>query len=361
MLPLEPLAGTSAALDLRFLTCIKVAAVAARHLDDEIRQGAPMAQQTENPAPASTPAGLRKSAHVIVVGNEKGGSGKSTIAVHIAVALLKAGCSVATIDLDSRQKTLTHFIDRRRASAERRYSDTERRFDIEIPDHYCVSEAEGIRRDANEAADREALIEVVSALEHNHVFFVIDTPPVDTYLMWLALGMADTLVTPLNDSFVDFDVLGNIDAVNYALIEPSNYARMVADERRERRKFDHSDIDWVVIRNRLNRPARKTTDELTRALNDLGLQLGFRCADGLIERAIYRDLFPRGLTVLDELGNGPLGRRHRHSRRVAREEIQSLIEVLQLPLNEKARRRGAARSEWFAALEERLVLDEIVG
>ena len=44
------------------------------------------------------------SAHVVVLGNEKGGSGKSTTAFHIAVALLKAGQRVATIDLDCRQK-----------------------------------------------------------------------------------------------------------------------------------------------------------------------------------------------------------------------------------------------------------------
>ncbi len=320
-----------------------------------------MALQTETAALVPTPAGAGKSAHAIVVGNEKGGSGKSTIAVHIAIALLKAGCRVATIDLDARQKTLTHFIDRRRGSAERHYCDIERRFRIEIPDHYCVSEAAGLRRDDNEHADRDALIKVVSAVEHTHDFLVVDTPPSDSYLMWLALGMADTLVTPLNDSFVDFDVLGDIDAVTYTLIEPSQYARMVADERRERRKFDHSDIDWVVVRNRLVNPAGKATDELMRALKELGLQLGFRCADGLSERAVYQDLFPRGLTVLDDIGQSALGRRHRHSRRTARQEIQALLERLKLPLDEWSRRRASARSEWFAIRDERLVLDEIVG
>jgi chromosome partitioning protein len=320
-----------------------------------------MAQQTENPAPTSTPADLRKSAHAIVVGNEKGGSGKSTVAVHIAIALLKAGYHVATIDLDARQKTLTHFIDRRRASAERRYPDLERRFEIEIPDHYCVSEAEGLRRDANEDAERDALIKVVSAVEHSHDFLVIDTPPSDSYLMWLALGMADTLVTPLNGSFVDFDGLGNIDAVTYTLIEPSNYARMVADERRERRKFDHSDIDWVVLSNRRSSLSWNGADELTRALKELGLQLGFRCAEGLTERAVYQDLFPRGLTVLDEIGQSALAKRHRHSRRTARQEIQALIELLKLPLDERSRRHASARVQWFAARDTRLVLDEIVG
>ena len=319
-----------------------------------------MANQKETAKPGPAGADASKLAHVVVVGNEKGGSGKSTIAVHIAVALLKAGCRVATIDLDARQKTLTHFIDRRRASADRRYSDVEKRLKIEIPDHFCVSEAEGIRRDANENADRDALIKTVSAVEHDHDFLIVDTPPSDSYLMWLALGMADTLVTPLNESFVDFDVLGDIDAVTYTLNEASNYSRMVVDERRERRKFDHSDIHWVVVRNRRSGRSGDGTRELGRALKELGLQLGFRCVDGLIERAVYQDLFPLGLTVLDDIGHTAHAKRHRYSARAARREIQSLIEALQLPLDEKSRRHSAARAAWLAVRGTRLVLDEIV-
>ena len=33
----------------------------------------------------------KRGAHVIVVGNEKGGSGKTTVAMHLAVGLLRLG------------------------------------------------------------------------------------------------------------------------------------------------------------------------------------------------------------------------------------------------------------------------------
>ena len=61
-----------------------------------------------------------RPARVIVVGNEKGGSGKSTVAMHVAVALVKARPErVATIDLDIRQRSLTHYVENRRAWGER--------------------------------------------------------------------------------------------------------------------------------------------------------------------------------------------------------------------------------------------------
>lgn len=261
---------------------------------------------------------------------------------------------------EGRQKTLTHFIDHRRGWAQRCWLDIGKRYNIEVPDHYCISDAEGLRRDANEEADRDALIKVGSSVEHTHDFLVIDTPPTDSYLMWLALGTADTLVTPLNDSFVDFDVLGSIDPVTYTLSESSNYARMVADERRERRKFDRSEIDWTVVRNRLSNIHSRATDELEHALKDLGLQLGFRCGEGLTERVIYRELFPRGLTVLDEIGHSVFGKHYRRSHRIAQEEVQLLLKTLKLPLDEKSRKHAAARAEWFAVCDTQLKLGEIV-
>ena len=77
------------------------------------------------------------SAFCVVLGNEKGGSGKSTVAMHIAVALLKAGQRVATIDLDSRQKSFTHYIENRKAWAKHA------RLELELPSHYCVARSDG--------------------------------------------------------------------------------------------------------------------------------------------------------------------------------------------------------------------------
>ena len=58
-------------------------------------------------------------AHVIVVGCEKGGSGKSTTSMHLTVALLRLGFAVGTVDLDGRQWTLTRYLSNRAATMQR--------------------------------------------------------------------------------------------------------------------------------------------------------------------------------------------------------------------------------------------------
>ena len=172
------------------------------------------------------------SAHVIVLGNEKGGSGKSTTAMHVAVALLQAGQRVATIDLDSRQRSFTHYIENRRDWAARAG------VKLDLPEHYCVARGFGVRLDEIEAQEFAAFAEAVSAVENSHDFVVIDTPGSDSYLMRLAHSMADTLITPLNDSFVDFDVLGVVDPTTFEVTGVSHYAEMVREARRQRRMVD---------------------------------------------------------------------------------------------------------------------------
>jgi chromosome partitioning protein len=298
--------------------------------------------------------GPGKSAYVVVVGNEKGGSGKSTTAVHIAIALLKAGQRVATIDLDSRQQSLTHYVNNRRSWARRSG------VDLEIPTHYCVARVEGVRTDENEMAEFSNFAEAISAIEHTHDFVVIDTPGVDTYLMRLAHSMADTLITPLNDSFVDFDVLGTVDPATYALTGTSHYSEMVRDARRQRRVVDQEATDWIVVRNRLSSLGSRSKRLLAQGLNELGLQLGFRCAEGFAERVVYREFFPRGLTALDDIDEQTLGTRPNLSHVTAREEVQSLLAALRLPIDEKGRRRALARAEWFATLDKPVEVHDIL-
>jgi cellulose biosynthesis protein BcsQ len=193
-------------------------------------------------------ASMRRSAsaHVVVLGNEKGGSGKSTTAMHIAAALMNVGQRVATIDLDSRQKTFTHYIAHRRSWAERAG------IDLKIPTHFCIARGTTLKLDDNEASEFSGFADALSAVEQSHDFVVVDTPGTDSYLMRLAHSMADTLVTPLNDSFVDFDVLGTVDPISYAVTGESHYAAMVRDARRQRREIDGTRMDWVVVRNRLS-------------------------------------------------------------------------------------------------------------
>ena len=300
------------------------------------------------------PVTVSNTAHVIVLGNEKGGSGKSTTAMHIAVALLKTGQRVATIDLDSRQKTLTKYVENRRAWARGA------RIDLALPTHYHVRRGEGVRVDENESAEFASFAEAITAAEHSHDFVVIDTPATDSYLMRLAHSMADTLVTPLNDSFVDFDVLGSVDPATFAVTGESHYAEMVRHARRQRRIVDGSLTDWVVVRNRLSILGSRNKRAVAESLNELGLRLGFRAVDGFSERLVYRELFPRGLSALDNLDQATLGRRPSVAHVTAHQEVRALIARLKLPLDERGRRRAAARAEWAAALDKPLELEDVV-
>src|SRR5580698_4683446 len=283
------------------------------------------------------------SAHVIVLGNEKGGSGKSTTAMHVAVALLQAGQRVATIDLDSRQKSFTHYIENRRNWAERT------RVKLDVPKHYCVARGFGLRLDEIEAQEFAAFAEAVSAVENTHDFVVIDTPGSDSYMMRLAHSMADTLITPLNDSFVDFDVLGVVDPANFEVIGVSHYAEMVREARRQRRLVDGGLTDWVIVRNRLSTIGSRNKRLVGSGLDALSRQLGFRAVDGFAERVVYREYFPRGLTALDDVEESTLGLRSNASHFTARDEVKGLIDSLKLPIDERGKRRVAARAEWLAA------------
>ena len=284
--------------------------------------------------------GKPNSAHVIVLGNEKGGSGKSTTAMHVAVALLQAGQRVATIDLDSRQKSFTHYIENRRDWAERA------RVKLDVPKHFCVARGAGLRLDEIEAQEFAVFAEALSAVENSHDFVVVDTPGTDSYLMRLAHSMADTLITPLNDSFIDFDVLGTVDPTTFEVTGVSHYAEMVREARRQRRLVDGGLIDWVVLRNRLSTLGSRNKRLVGEGVDELAKQLGFRAADGFAERVIYREFFPRGLTALDELNEDTLGQRPSISHVTARDEVKALIDALKLPVDARGKRRAAARAEW---------------
>ena len=294
------------------------------------------------------------SAHVVVLGNEKGGSGKSTTAMHVAVALLKAGQRVATIDLDSRQQSFTHYVENRRAWAKRG------KLDLEIPEHHCVVRGESTKIDENEAFEFSGFANAITAVEHTHDFVVIDTPGSDSYLTRLAHSMADTLITPLNDSFVDFDVLGTIDPQTFTLTGNSFYSEMVREARRQRRIVDGRLIDWVVVRNRLSTLGSRNKRLVGEGLHELAPRLGFRFGAGLAERVIYREFFPRGLTALDRLDEGTLGTRPSLSHLTAQDEVGELLALLRLPLDERGHQRAAARDQWFAAASQPLELHDVL-
>ncbi|MBI3700332.1 MAG: AAA family ATPase [Afipia sp.] len=288
------------------------------------------------------------SAHVVVLGNEKGGSGKSTTALHVAVALMKAGQRVATIDLDSRQQSFTRYIENRRNWAQRTG------IELEIPQHCCVALGNTMQIGDNEMSEFAQFSAAVSAVEKTFDFIVIDTPGTDSYLMRLAHSMADTLVTPINDSFLDFDVLGHVDQTTYSVIGESHYASMVKIARKQRRDLDGAATDWIVVRNRLSMIGSRNKQLIAEGLDQLSFRLGFRPVDGFAERVVYREFFPRGLTALDELDEATLGTRPNMAHVTAREEVTSLLRQLKLPIDERGRRRAATRAEWFAQIDRPL-------
>jgi chromosome partitioning protein len=64
----------------------------------------------------------------------------------------------------------------------------------------------------------------------------------------------------------------------------------------------------------------------------LSHKLGFRIVEGLAERLIFREFYPRGLTAVDQLDKGVLGVRPTLSHLTAALEMQSLIHaVLRFP------------------------------
>lgn len=253
--------------------------------------------------------------HRIVFANEKGGTGKSTTAVHVAVALAYKGARVAAIDLDHRQRTMHRYFENR--------VETEQRRGVSLPGANCAVFNDGNVQRLEVLADQ---------LGRDVDFLIFDTPGRDDPLARHAATEADTLVTPLNDSFVDFDLIGQVDAETFKVRKLSFYAELIWEARMKRSKAtveqQRREMDWVVVRNRTGYTEARNMQRIERALTELSKRVGFRVTAGLSERVIYRELFPSGLTLLDKGHLGDLGTSHL----VARQELRQLVLGLNLPI-----------------------------
>ncbi len=249
-------------------------------------------------------------AHHIVFANEKGGTGKSTTAVHVAIALAARGARVACLDLDSRQRTLYRYLENRRDTVQRR------QVDLPMPTFEVFGQE-----------SESALEEQMDRLSDGAHFLVLDTPGRDDPYARLVATKANTLVTPINDSFVDFDLIGQVDPENFRVKRLSFYAELIWETRKTRAKSDGVTIDWVVVRNRLHNMEARNQQRMTDAIAELSKRVGFRTVPGLNERVIYRELFPSGLTLIDKGHLGQLATAHV----VARQELRELVTGLALP------------------------------
>ncbi len=255
---------------------------------------------------------------VIVVGNEKGGSGKTTVAMHLAIALAKSGFPVAALDLDLRQKSFTHYLENRAAWVGQSENA------LAAPELIkFVPEA-----DVDEMVQSAEFDSVLLELSARHRYLVIDTPGHDHRLARIAHEFADTIVTPLNDSFMDLDVIGSVETAAVSRETVGPYARLVARVRQAR---GADGVDWIVLRNRLSAVNTRNKRSVASALADLSSVLDFRVLEGLAERVVFREFYPKGLTALDVLDEAALGVRPTLSHASAQLEVHELIEAILNP------------------------------
>lgn len=265
-----------------------------------------------------------RRATLIVLGNEKGGSGKSTTAMHLVVGLLRDGYRVGAIDLDARQATLAGYI------AARETFVRTKGVRLPVPRVLTVGRSEEDSRIAAEADERTRFDAALAELSRECEIVVIDCPGSDTFLSRLGHAHADTLVTPINDSFIDFAMLAKVDPDNRDVVHPSIYSEMVWQARKARFARDRGRIDWIVMRNRLGAVAARNKRDVGASLETLAKRIGFRTVKGFGERVIFRELFLQGLTLMDvrEAGIGiALGMSHV----AARAEVRALIGAIRKP------------------------------
>jgi chromosome partitioning protein len=262
-------------------------------------------------------------AHIIVVGNEKGGAGKSTVSMHLATALARLGYRVSALDLDLRQRSMGRYLENRKTFFQQS--------GLDLPTVECheLPEIDPESLQPGENIYDHRLSAAVSELEPVNDFILIDCPGSHTRLSQVAHSLADTLITPLNDSFVDFDLLARTDQKGEKILGPSVYSEMVWNARQLRAQAGLKPIDWVVIRNRVGTQRMVNKEKMERAITMLSKRIGFRVAPGFSERVIFRELFPRGLTLLDlkDIGVKQLN----ISNIAARQELRDMMKAVNLP------------------------------
>ena len=251
----------------------------------------------------------RPPARIVTVANEKGGVGKSTVAFHLAVALADTGHKVLAIDLDRRQQSLTRAFVNRGGTAKRLG------VRLPLPRHVLLQNQSGA-----------GLCQELTRTAWDCDFVVIDAAGHDSPIARRAIALADLLVSPVNSSFVDLDLLGRFHPVTNKLQGPGCFAMMVAELRETRTEMGMPALDWLVLQNRKRRETSKNQDKVDKALRQLAARLDFRIGSGLFERVAYRELFLLGLTHLDLRRIPELAR----TKVAAATEVMALLDDLDL-------------------------------
>lgn len=264
----------------------------------------------------------RSRPHIIVLGNEKGGSGKSTLAMHIFVALARQKLRVGAIDLDLRQKSFFRYIENRASWSERKG------VNLLLPETLNVEPSNAPDRETSWRIEGERFDAAISELSKTCDAILIDCPGAYSNLSRLGHSAADTLVTPINDSLIDFDLLARVDPSNLKISGPSIYSEMVWEARKLRAQVGLAPTDWVVVRNRMPVEDHQNKRRVGDLLEELSRRIGFRVSAGLSDRIIFRELFLSGLTLLDLRDSGS---NLEMSHIAARQELRGLLSTLRIP------------------------------
>jgi chromosome partitioning protein len=267
----------------------------------------------------------RPPAKIITVANEKGGVGKSTVAFHLAVALADTGHKVLAIDLDRRQQSLTRAFTNRGGTAKRLG------VRLPLPRNVVLQNQSGA-----------GLCQELSRTAWDCDFVVIDAAGHDSPIARRAIALADLLVSPVNASFVDLDLLGKFHPVSNKLQGPGCFAMMVAELRQARLDAGMPTLDWLVLQNRKRREVSKNQDLVEKALGQLSRQLDFRIGSGLFERVAYRELFLLGLTHLDLRRIPELAR----TKVAAATEVMALLDDLEIDETAGTLLGGVVTANW---------------
>ncbi len=265
-----------------------------------------------------------KQPHVFVVGNEKGGAGKTTCSIHLIVSLLYNGYKVASIDVDTRQASLTNYLKNRDS-----YNISNPDQTVLCPEHFHITESGQQTVTTKEEEEKVKFEEIFEGLKEMD-YILIDTPGNYSFLSRLAHSYADTIISPINDSFLDFDVLGKIDANNLSITTPSIYSQMVWEQKMQKATRNGGTIEWIIMRNRLSNLDAVNKRKVYNALEQLAKRISFKIAPGFSERVIFRELFLQGLTLLD-LKTANHGKTLNISHVAARQELRDLLNFLGIP------------------------------
>lgn len=260
--------------------------------------------------------------YVFVVGNEKGGAGKTTCSMHLIAGLLDKGYKVASIDADTRQHSLTSYINNREAYNQKNLS-----HQVLMPLHFHLQESNMQQIKEKDAEEKLQFEQVFSKAQDYADYIVIDTPGSYTNLSRLAHCYANKVITPINDSFVDLDVIAKIQGDRLDINSPSIYSQMLWEQKMERASKDGASIEWVVVRNRLSNLDAQNKRNVNEALEKLSKRVAFKVAPGFSERVIFRELFPYGLTLLD-LTRANYSKSLSISHVAARQEIRDFMNCL---------------------------------